>query len=141
MPGPIPKRSEQRRRTNATPGLERAVVSGGKVRQPPAMKDWHPLALSWYRSLAQSGQAQWYEPSDWQTARLLADQMSRMLYSDEPSAAMLSTILTATRDLLTTEGQRRRLRLELVREVEQAPTSDPVADDVDNIIAFSVARA
>lgn len=140
MPGPIPKRSDQRRRTNATPGLEQVAVSG-TVRQPPAVKDWHPIARDWYRSLGKSGQARYYEPSDWQTARLLADQMSRMLLADELNAALLNTILQASRDLMTTEGQRRRLRLELVRESGPAVTSDPVADDVDNILHLASARA
>ena len=33
----------------------------------------------WFRALKQSGQARFYEPSDWQTARLLAEVMSQEL--------------------------------------------------------------
>jgi hypothetical protein len=137
MPGPIPKRSELRRRTNVVEGLQR--VPGAKVvRVPAAVKGWHPIALAWYRSLAKSGQSAFYEPSDWQTARLLADQMSRLLLSDEPNAALLRAILDASRDLMTTEGQRRRLRLELVRDQEQGdPLAVAAAADVDNILAFA----
>jgi hypothetical protein len=137
----IPKRSTERRRTNKVPGLETATVTG-KVRVPAADRDWHPIARDWYRSLRQSGQSRYYEPSDWQTARMLADSMSRMLLADDPNASMLNAIVQASRDLLTTEGQRRRLRLELTRETV---TSDPAADaasaDVDNIISLAVARA
>jgi hypothetical protein len=137
----IPKRSTERRRTNKVPGLEQVAVAG-PVKVPPAVRGWHPLARDWYKSLALSGQARYYEPSDWQTARLLADQMSRLLNAEDPNASMLNAIIQASRDLLTTEGQRRRLRLELTREVA---TSDPAADaasaDVDNIISLAVARA
>jgi hypothetical protein len=73
---------------------------------------------------------------------MLADSMSRMLLAEDPNASMLNAIVQASRDLLTTEGQRRRLRLELTRETV---TSDPAADaasaDVDNIISLAVARA
>ena len=65
---------------------------------------------------------------------------SRMLLTDEPNASMLNAIVQASRDLLTTEAQRRRMRLELTRETEQV-AADPTASDVDNIINLSVARA
>lgn len=131
--GPIPKRSDQRRRTNATPGLQQAPAAR-TVRVPAADKSWHPLAYDWYRSLKASGQSAFYEPSDWQTARLLAEQMSRLLLSDELHASMFNTVLQGMKDLLTTEGQRRRLRLELLRE-SGVTESDPGVARVDNIIA------
>jgi hypothetical protein len=117
-----------------------AVV--GAVRIPVASKDWHPIARDWFRSLARSGQSRFYEPSDWATAKLLADQMSRMLNLDEPNASMLNGIVQATRDLMTTEGQRRRMRLELERaEPDSDPALDEAVADVDNIISLARARA
>jgi hypothetical protein len=109
---------------------------------PAADRDWHPIARDWYRSLRLSGQSRYYEPSDWQTARMLADSMSRMLLAEDPNASMLNAIVQASRDLLTTEGQRRRLRLELTREtVASDPAADAASADVDNIISLAVARA
>lgn len=141
MPGPIPKRSTERRRSNATPGLQIAAAAPA-VRVPAASKEWHPIAAAWYRSLRQSGQSRFYEPSDWQQARLLAEAMSRALKADELNASLLNAILNATRDLMTTEGQRRRLRLELLREQAVAdPATDAAVTDVDNVISLAFAGA
>ena len=141
MPGPIPKRSSERRRANKTPGLTQAPAAGS-VRVPPARKGWHPIAAAWYRSLKASGQARYYEPSDWAQAQVLAESLSRMLHADEINAAMLNTILQGSRDLLTTEGQRRRLRLELVREGVAEDDGQADADAaVANVIALALAQA
>ena len=112
--GPIPKRSDQRRRTNKTPGLVQAPAAA-KVRVPAADRTWHKVAANWYRSLKASGQSRYYEPSDWATAYYYAELMSASLRSDEPNASLVSAIINGTRDLMTTEGQRRRVSLELTR--------------------------
>ena len=39
----------------------------------------HPAARRWFESLAESGQSAFYEPSDWATAYVLAETMSREL--------------------------------------------------------------
>ena len=135
----IPKRSEERRRVNKVPDLERAP-GATEVRIPPASKDWHRKAADWYRSLAKSGQSRWYEPSDWLTAWALADQLSKMLEDPKPNAALLTAWMNGIRDLMVTEGARRRLHVELTRD-KAAPAVDPVATDVDNIISLAVARA
>jgi hypothetical protein len=102
---------------------------GGKVKIPPANRDWHPVAKGLYLSLRSSGQAVFYESSDWATAYLLAESISRELspqpvvgkegevsmVSFPPKGASLgawSRLMTA---LMVTEGDRRRLRLELER--------------------------
>jgi hypothetical protein len=80
---------------------------------------WHPLARDWYRSLAESAQSQFYEPSDWQTARVLAELLSRSLRSGRVTAALVERWQVGATELLTTEGARRRARLELERTTEQ----------------------
>ena len=137
--GPIPKRSDQRRRVNKIEGFQQAP-GAPIVRVPAASRTWHPLAKAWYASLKASGQSRYYEPSDWQTARILADQIDRMLKLDEPNATLLNVIMQASRDLMTTEGQRRRMRLELTREPADM-TIDVAASDVDNIITLALAGA
>jgi len=82
-------------------------------------KDWHPKARRWYQSLRKSGQAQFYEPSDWETARWVA-QLKSTVYNDidngvRPSAEMVKAITPLMTSLLTTEGERRRVRLEIER--------------------------
>jgi hypothetical protein len=83
--------------------------------EPDAL--WHPIATDWYLSLRESGQAAFYEPSDWAMARYAAELMSRGLSSDRPPngqyVAALNSVMTS---LLTTEGDRRRARMELERK-------------------------
>lgn len=125
--GPVPTRSDQRRRKNLnSDGL--TTVTGpspvAHVEQPPADDTWHVLARDWYNSLAESGQARWYQPSDWQTARIWSEILSRQLDGGRASAQMIAAWAGAATELLTTEGARRRARIELeapaVDEDEQA---------------------
>ncbi|AUG87134.1 terminase small subunit [Streptomyces phage Attoomi] len=117
MPGPVPKRSDQRRRRNASDGP--AVVKAGAGKAPTiprASGDWHPIAKRWFQSLKDSGQAQFYEQSDWLTAVYVAEAMSRNLSQGKFSAQLFQSVMSAMTDLLTTEGARRRARVELERE-------------------------
>ncbi|MEV3856052.1 hypothetical protein AB0J38_17225 [Streptomyces sp. NPDC050095] len=83
---------------------------------PAADADWHPIAASWYASLSESGQEQFYEASDWATAYYVAEAMSRNLNSGRFSAQLFQAVMSAMTDLLTTEGARRRARVELERD-------------------------
>lgn len=122
----VPKRSTERRRRNKT--NETKVVVVGGVTVPPVDDSWHQIAQDWYNSLAESGQAQWYEPSDWAAARLVAATMTRFMHNEESTAAMASAIWTAMNDLLTTEASRRRSRMEIERALQE-PENKPTAMD------------
>lgn len=128
MPGPVPKRSSQRRRRNKV-DIDNAA-GALIVRQPAANRKWHSVARRWYEALARSGQATYYEPSDWATAYLIAESMSRDLneqfvgFTEDGEVirevlplkgASLTAYLRAMSNLLVTEGDRRRLHLELDR--------------------------
>lgn len=89
--------------------------------------EWHPVAQAWFRSLEQSGQSQFYEPSDWAAARYVAEVMSRNLTASRFSAQLFAGVWTAMSELLTTEGARRRARLEIERETGQ---EDPETAEV-----------
>lgn len=115
MPGPVPKRTDQRRRTNKPEIPVASAPSTQAVVAPDADLGWHPIAARWYESLARSGQAAFYEPSDWAHACLVTEAMSRMLYSDRLSAQMFASVDAASVRLMVTEGDRRRLRVELER--------------------------
>lgn len=114
--GPIPKRSDQRRRRNS-PDTPTTVVAppAAPVTQPPLEFVAHPIAAAWYASLAESGQAIFYEPSDWAAAVLVAFDMTRHLNARRVSSQMLAALWSAMGDLLTTEGARRRVRMEIDR--------------------------
>lgn len=114
--GPVPKRSDQRRRTNKPDGPEIIKVTTHSQVKPPAEdRDWHISAKRWFRSLKKSGQVIFYEPSDWAYAQLTADLLSSEMERDKPRAVMMSQILSMMDNLLTSEGARRRVRIELVR--------------------------
>jgi len=130
--GPIPKRSEERRRRNKPEGGEVTKVSAGVavVEFPPAHEDWHPIAREWYESLQVSGQAVFYEPSDVATAVYVAEAMSRGLQAPRFSAQLFAAVSSAMTELLTTEGARRRARLELERHgVEDGKPASVLALD------------
>lgn len=114
--GPAPKRAEDRRRRNKVD--TDTVEMTGEVLVPAGSPAWHPIAAHWYGSLQQSGQSRFYEPSDWAAAHLVANQMSAMLASGRPSPTMFQAVWSAMGDLLTTEAERRRVRMEVSRRAE-----------------------
>ena len=126
--GPIPKRTSQRlgNLTKAQKAESIVVKTTGMVEIPPLSESWHDLAKDWYRSLTESAQKSLFEPSDWAAARLLANEMTRML-AGEPNASMLSKVWAAMGDLMTTEGARRRLKVEIERRGRLAAVPAPVA--------------
>lgn len=117
---PTPKRSSQRRRTNS-PAVDKAV-SDGQIRGPELTGDHSDLGRRWWEALRRSGQAQWFEPSDWMQAEIVVAGIDNFV--EKPSAAMLNMISQASGPLLVTEGDRRRLRVEL----ERVPESEEDAD-------------
>jgi hypothetical protein len=144
--GPVGKRDDERRRRNKPETPTTTVDLSAQLLEPveiPAAgeigadedREWHPIARLWYESLAKSGQAVFYEPSDWAAAYVLAETLSRELhphfvsYIDvetgermgswvtEPiKGASLTAILKGMTALMVTEGDRRRLSIELERK-------------------------
>jgi hypothetical protein len=115
--GPVPKRSD-RRLGHVTKAEKEAVThasAGSAPAAPQPDPEWHSVAQEWFRSLAESGQAQFYEASDWATARYVAEGMSRNLDGGRFSAQLFAAVNSAMSNLLVTEGDRRRVRLELQR--------------------------
>jgi hypothetical protein len=120
--GPIGKRSEERmghRSKDKKDSITKAP--SGPPLDLPDLPDpdplWHPIATDWYLSLQESGQAVFYQPSDWAMARYAAELMSRGLSSDRPpNGQYVSALDSVMARLLTTEGDRRRARIELERK-------------------------
>ncbi len=116
MAGPVPKRSDQRRRRNKPAVEVTSAPAAVLVEQPEPSDEWHSAAARWYTSLTSSGQARFYEPSDWATAWVWAELLSRALNQGErPSAQLVMAWSAGATELLTTEGARRRMRMELER--------------------------
>ncbi len=127
MRGPIPKRSEDRVRRNKDAAPTTRAKGASAVRVPRCDPTWHPIAKRWYNSLKRSGQSAFYEPSDWAYAQLLAYEMTVLLAEEKVRAAALQTIMSGMNDLLTTEGSRRRMRLELERGESSETESNVVS--------------
>ena len=118
MPGPIPKRSEERIRRNVEEFPITKIPVNGEVKIPLlGIKDAHPIVRDLYRSLGDSAQSRYFEPSDWQYARTALHFLDGLIkdQSGKPSPMMLSTINQMLSSLLVAEGDRRRVRLEVER--------------------------
>lgn len=112
---------------------EKASVTKAPSAAPADLPDlpepdpsWHEIATDWYLSLRESGQAAFYQPSDWAMARYAAELMSRGLSSDRPpNGQYVAALNSVMASLLTTEGDRRRARIELERKqpARKAPAS------------------
>ena len=138
--GPTPKRTEQRmgHRTKAQlAAVEKIPVNAAIVDQPPADPEWHDIAVDWYEALAESGQAIFFEPSDWAAARFVAVVMTRSLGAARFNGQLFGGLWSAMNDLMTTEASRRRLRLELERTPADAGSKDAsiIADYRARVIA------
>jgi hypothetical protein len=120
--GPIPKRSEERMGHRSKQEKSALIQApAGPPSDLPELPDpdelWHPIATEWYLSLRESGQAAFYQPSDWAMARYAAELMSRGLQSDRPpNGQYVAALNSVMASLLTTEGDRRRARIELERK-------------------------
>jgi len=144
--GPTPKRSHQRRRRNKPEGGGDITTAEGaaKVEVPEADPAWHPVAVRWFESLADSGQSAFYEPSDWALAFVLAESISRELqpqpvvigkgddarvemFAMPPKGASLAAWLKGMTALMVSEGDRRRMRIELSRPAA------PEGEEAENV--------
>ena len=126
MPGPVPKRSTERRRRNkesqvTVTEIPRSEDTEGPEGPPPVDSDWHEGARRVYESLAKSGQSKFYEPSDHAFAWVVCDLLSAALFADKPNANLIAACFSGLDRLLVTEGDRRRARMEFDR-----PQPNPV---------------
>lgn len=112
--GPVPKRSEERIRENHY-DIDRTQMIGDVEVPELGLANPHPIISDFYESLKESGQARWYEPSDWQYARYILHFANKLIKNGRPSSQMLAAINSAFQDLLVSEGQRRRVRMEVER--------------------------
>jgi hypothetical protein len=141
--GRPPKRTDQRRRQNKPTVPVETAPGAANVEVPAANSRWHPVAKRWFDSLAASGQSRFYEPSDWAAAYVVAESMSRefkpqaigttedgkpIMAALPPKAAALTAWLRAMGVLMATEGDRRHLRLELMRPGSEGEAEPDVSE-------------
>ena len=135
--GPVAKRMAERlgHVTKAQKASVNSIKVDGVVKPPPANREWHPIARRWFNSLKTSGQCVYFEPSDWAAAYLVAEAMTRNLATGNRfSGQLFATVWSAMSELLTTEGSRRRVRMEIERGgVDEE--EDAVAAEVESFLA------
>lgn len=139
--GPIPKRStEGHRITQARKfehGVEPVNVIADKVEPPEPDPGWHPIAMKLWESVEQSTFTRYYEPSDWIVLYSACDDLSNYKKQERRSPTMLAAVNTMLTSLLLTEGDRRRVQIEINRIDE----SEAESAGVTALQAWAKARA
>src|SRR5699024_3989322 len=100
--GPVPKRDDERKRTNERPMETTRAVGAAAVKQPRGDGDWHPIVKKLWKAMGESGQSQFYEPSDWAVAYSVMDDLSDYKRQARRSPAMLQVIMSSVSNLLVT---------------------------------------
>ena len=134
--GPIGKRDEERVRRNIPENQTETVTMIGTVKIPELGDmsyegETHPLISEMYDAIKASAAVKYYEPTDWQFARLTLYTLNQELiasrHQGKPVGAMkLTAINQMLSALLLTEGDRRRVRLEIERQPGDSPAGKVV---------------
>lgn len=114
--GPVPNREADLARPRSRKGADQQPVTKGTARTvvwPEASTDWHEIAQELFNACAKSGQADFYQQSDIALLYSLCDDLSHYKKSGKRSGQMAQTIYSALSNLLVSEGDRRRVRVEL----------------------------
>ncbi|MEV1109947.1 hypothetical protein AB0I95_14990 [Micromonospora sp. NPDC049751] len=131
--GPIPNREEDLARPRERKGGDVQEVTKGTAlptKVPHADSDWHPIARKLWDAVKVSGQTTYYQQSDWAYLYSLCDDLSHYKKSFKRSSQMAQVIYAALGNLLVTEGDRRRARIELSEpEPEVKPASVTAIED------------
>lgn len=132
MPGPIPNReADLARPRHRGQGDAAPVITHGDLRPvsiPRADPEWHPTARRLWDSMKTSGQASFYQNTDWAYAYFLMGEMTAYLNASKRSSMMLTAIMAAMTPLCLTEGDRRRVRIELTEpDTSQSAASEAIA--------------
>ncbi len=123
MSGPVPQREDSLARPRSRKGKEIRPVTRGvmyEVTVPEPDPDWHPISLMLWEGIKTSGQSCYMQNSDWAWAWCLCEEMDKYKRSTKRSSMMAGILYSAMQGLLLTEGERRRVRIELHAPVEDS---------------------
>jgi hypothetical protein len=136
------RRVKREQQAEADAAVVAATLAADDTYQPKdADPRWHPIAKQVWSSLGESHQRAFYEPSDWATAWLVCETISRefglkvvgfnpvtgqpVMAEVAPTGASLAAILKGLSGLLVTQGDRLRAGLELPSRASQLGASTP----------------
>ena len=126
--GPVPKRSDQRRRRNVGPKVDKVAASPTVSALEPD-GDWPDVVQNHFRSLGRSGQAEFYQESDWAFARLICELLARGFRAEKMPAMLVTAAIADLARLGVTEGDRRRMRIEIERSEPEIPPEVAIMDE------------
>jgi hypothetical protein len=86
---------------------------------------------AFYDSLKKSAQRKYYEPSDWEYARLTLHFVNKLIWAEKPSPTLLASVNQMLSSLLVTEGDRRRVRIEVERQ--KAPVGNENVVEISDV--------
>jgi hypothetical protein len=119
--GPVPNRSDDLSRERDADRGDRAPITKGLSRPatiPDPDPEWHPIALMLWTAALESGQADFYESSDYAWLWNICEELDQYKRSTKRSSMMFAALNQAFEALLITEGARRRVRIELQDETD-----------------------
>ena len=117
MPGPVPKRSDQRVRRNKVEPVSKLHAVGVVEVPELGMDDPDPLVLEFWQAQHNSAQRQYMEPSDWAHFKYGLRLLDVVLKSGRPNANLSQVAESIFANHGMAEGHRRKLHV----EVERAP--------------------
>ena len=133
--GPMPKRSEERTRRNKEGedgiALKKGIALPYEWKAPG--ENWDPRVVEFYDSFKESGMQAYYQQTDVAVLWLACDLLSSQVVNHgRPSAMMLAECMKMLDGLGITEGERRRIKIEL---------DTPQVQEVDaKVVAMESAR-
>lgn len=113
--GPVPKRSDERVRRNLADPITKIGSASESVQPALGISFPHRLVGDLWESMRTSAQSKFYEDSDWATAKVMLFFLNDLLHAEKKSPMMLTAINQMMTTLLLTEGDRRRVRIEVER--------------------------
>jgi len=136
--GPVPGRSDTTRRRNNK--AEITKTEDVPVELPyPAKVGWQAQVCRLWESLADSGMAQYYKSSDWAFAYILLDTLNKALTEENHMTGLISfgSVKDCLKELArlgVTEGDRRRLRIELEQKDTEEQAKVVIMDNYRKIV-------
>jgi hypothetical protein len=150
--GPVPKREAERRRTNEptvpVQHVDVDVLEAIEVKTPEPDEHWHPVVRQLWDSFLESGQRFVLEPTDWALLFLACEDLTRELKPRKVNLGLdgrgepilvevampipggkLQALNKLMGNLLATEGDRRRLGIEIDRAAQKLAGEKPMPKD------------
>lgn len=145
MAGPIPRPESELARPRARKGGDQQAVTKGTRRElhwPDTPEHWGTLARDLYEGARDSGQEDFYQQSDVAYLTFVLEEMNRYMepqtyvdketgeavtYTPKRSGQMFQALHSSMQALLLTEGDRRRVRVELAEKPIERPQLASVA--------------